>query len=277
MKIGVSSYSFGKYMQHTGADLFRVCELAKELGFDGIEFTELPEPQLETAKKLREKCKELDLPIISYTVGADFLKGDGEVERVKGQVDVAAALGVPVMRHDACYGYKDPGYRRGWREAVAEIAPRIRKVTEYAATKGIRTCTENHGYFIQDSLRVETLIRAVDHENYGWLVDVGNFACADEDSVSAVSRAASYAVHVHAKDFLIKPAEGDDPGEGWFPSRSGNYLRGTVVGHGVIPVKQCLRILKAAGYEGYVSLEFEGAEDNIYALRAGLANLRKMG
>ena len=276
MKIGVSSYSFGNYMRETGADLFKVCELAKELGFDGIEFTDLPEPQMETAKALREKCAGLGLPIISYTIGADFLKGDEEVERVKGQVDVAAELGVKVMRHDACYGWKEPGYRRGWREAVAEIAPRIRRVTEYAAGKGIRTCTENHGYFIQDSQRVETLIQAVNHENYGWLVDMGNFACADEESVGAVSRAASYAVHVHAKDFLVKPADGVDPGEGWFKSRSGRYLRGTVVGHGAIPVKQCLTILKAAGYQGYVSLEFEGKEENLYALRAGLAYLRKV-
>ena len=276
MKIGVSSYSFGKYMEHTGCDLLKVCELAKELGFDGIEFTDLPEPQLENAARIREKCASLGLPIISYTVGADFLRGDAEVERVKGQVDVAHALGAPVMRHDACYGFKDPGYLRGWRQAVEEIAPRIRQVTEYAATLGIRTCTENHGTFIQDSERVETLIRTVNHENYGWLVDVGNFACADEDSVSAVSRAASYAVHVHAKDFLIKSAASDDPGEGWFTSRSGRYLRGTVVGHGEIPVKQCLRILKSAGYDGFVSLEFEGAEDNLYALRAGLANLRKI-
>jgi len=279
MKIGVSSYSFNQYVRKTGADLFKVCELARELGFDGIEFTDLPgewAEQMEMAKALKEKCAQLELPIISYTIGADFLKGEEMVEKIKGQVDVAAELGVKVMRHDACYSMGEKKFGRTWRDVVAEIAPYIRKVTEYAAAKGIRTCTENHGYIIQDSERVETLIRTVDHENYGWLIDVGNFACADEDSVAAVSRAVPYAVHVHAKDFLMKSAKEDDPGMGWFKSRSGNYLRGTVVGHGAIPVKQCLKMIKDSGYDGYISLEFEGAEENMFALEAGLATLRRI-
>lgn len=32
MKIGVSSYSFSKYMHQTGADYFAVCDLAKKMG-----------------------------------------------------------------------------------------------------------------------------------------------------------------------------------------------------------------------------------------------------
>ena len=42
MKTCVSSYSFLKYMKETGCDLFAVADKAKELGFDAIEFTELP-------------------------------------------------------------------------------------------------------------------------------------------------------------------------------------------------------------------------------------------
>ena len=62
------------------------------------------------------------------------------------------------------------------------IAANARKVTEYAATLGIKTCSENHGTIAQDSYRVEKLFSAVAHENYGLLVDMGNFACVDEDS-----------------------------------------------------------------------------------------------
>jgi aldehyde:ferredoxin oxidoreductase len=36
---------------------------------------------------------------------------------------------------------------------------------------------------------------------------------------------------------------------GWFRSRSGNYLRGTVAGHGAVPIAQCVYILKKAGYD----------------------------
>ena len=105
---------------------------------------------------------------------------------------------------------------------------------------------------------------------------MGNFTCADESSAYAVGIAAPYAFHVHAKDFLIKSGNGTDPGHGWFRSRGGNYLRGTIVGHGEIPVVQCVHILKNAGYQGWLSLEFEGMEDNLSAVEAGLAYLRRI-
>ena len=36
MKVGVSSYSFGRYRRATGASLMDVCRKAKEIGFDAI-------------------------------------------------------------------------------------------------------------------------------------------------------------------------------------------------------------------------------------------------
>lgn len=284
MKIGVSSYSYSKYMRETGADFFAVAEKAKEQGFDGIEFLQLEkreqdETVIDTAKALRAYCEELGIEICAYTIGADLLHGNGvapeeECARLKSCVDVCEALGAKVMRHDIIWKLAEG--MKSWRDALDKVVPMIREVTEYAAAKGIRTCTENHGMIYQDSARVEELIRTVNHPNFGWLVDMGNFCCADESSPYAVGIAAPYAFHVHAKDFLIKSGNGTDPGMGWFRSRGGNYLRGTVVGHGEIPVKQCVHILKTAGYDGWLSLEFEGMEDNLTAVEAGLAYLRRV-
>ena len=276
MKIGVSSYSFSKYMQQTGADYFAVCDLAKKMGYDAIEFIDLslevqPADSLaELAKDIRRHCEEIDLPIAAYTVGADFLRPD-EARAVMEKVDIADALGAKVLRHDAAWSLPEG---MDWRELIEKIAPDIRRVTEYAVQKGIRTCTENHGYILQDAERVETLIRTVNHPNYGWLVDMGNFLCADDQPVHAVPIAAPYAFHVHVKDFLYKPADAENPGQGWFPSRNGSYLRGTVAGHGVVPIRRCLQTLKSAGYDGVVSYEFEGMEENLPALEAALAFLR---
>ena len=41
MKIGVSSYSFSNYMRATGANYLKICDLAKEIGFEGVEFIDL--------------------------------------------------------------------------------------------------------------------------------------------------------------------------------------------------------------------------------------------
>lgn len=280
LQLGVSSYSFAAHMRQTGEGYLAVCDRAKEMGFEGIEFIDLKPDFIDgkdveaAADIIREHCAHIGLAIVAYTIGADFLKDDPEAEiaRVKGCVDVAKRLGAPLMRHDATWSAeKIPD----WREAVAVIAPRIREVAEYAQALGIRTCTENHGYFLQDSERVEALMRAVGRENYGWLVDIGNFICADEPSERAVEVAARYAFHVHAKDFLYKPADADNPGEGWFPSRAGAFLRGTIIGHGVIPVRRCVEILLEKGYRGWLSLEFEGMETPLTAIRCGLDNLRK--
>jgi sugar phosphate isomerase/epimerase len=180
------------------------------------------------------------------------------------------------MRHDVCHREKDAdGKVTSFDKMLPTIAKNAKEVTEYAKTLGIRTCTENHGFIAQDSDRVEKLFNAVGDDNYGLLIDIGNFACADENSVSAVSRLAPYAIHVHAKDFKIYPYGKEAPeGMKFFLSRGCNKLSGCAIGEGDIPAQQCIAILKKAGYDGYLTVEYEGAEDCMAGIARGLANLK---
>lgn len=284
MKVAASSYSFSRAMADGRLTQFGTIAKAKEIGLDGIEFSGLNpadgESREDYAKRVREECERVGIPMVNYCTGADFLRAESveaEIERICREVDIAAVLGVPSMRHDATFAFKE-GTRKwqGFDQILPLLADACRRVTEYAASKGIRTCIENHGQLVQESRRVEKLVNAVGHENFGQLIDIGNFACADEPSEIAVGRNAPYAVHVHAKDFHIKSGNGVNPGRGFFyVTRSGNYLRGAIVGHGDIPVKQCISILKANGYDGYVSIEFEGIEDPYEAIPIGMENLRR--
>jgi len=270
MQISVSSYSFSK-MKTTPLERLH---LAMELGFAAIEFTEL---DMDTARRLREESGKLGFPIICYTVGADFLQAksvEAEAERLYSQVDIAQALGVHLMRHDASRGFKAfRAAHASFNEALPLLAQGCRMVTEYAAEKSVITMVENHGFFCQDSERIAALVGAVSHPNFGALVDIGNFLCADEDPAIATGNVAALALHVHAKDFHVKPGSGRNPGRGWFQSRGGNYLRGSIIGHGNVPVRQCIGNLRRAGYDGYVSIEFEGMEDCVEGLRIGRENL----
>ena len=286
MRLGVSSYSFSRYVREGRLELFGVITMAAEIGFQGIEFSGFgPDGDgvdpIELAKKVKDACARAELAIMSWTIGANFLNPSGggavddEIARLRGEVDVCAALGAPMMRHDATGGF--PGRKNNltdFIEALPIVAEGYKRVTEYAADKGIKTMIENHGFFFQDSDRVEALIEKVDNPNFGVLVDIGNFLCADEEPTQAVKRVVPYALHVHAKDFHLK-CERSDPGEGWFKSRGGVWLRGSIVGHGNVNVKGCLEILKEAGYDGFLSIEFEGMEDNRKALEIGLANLTR--
>lgn len=281
MKISVSSYSFHQYIKAGKMTAFDCVAKAKEMGFDGIEFTDLPGETLEDQKKLAaEIAAEADrvgIEINAYTIRGDLYHeseedSDAEVRRLCGQLDVAKILGAKVLRHDVCYKLGTTGNSRSFDLMLPTIAKNARRVTEYGETLGIRTCSENHGYISQDSDRVERLFNAVNHDNFGLLVDMGNFICVDENPITAVSRVAPYAVHVHAKDMMIRNTP---TGRCKSMTRGANYFCGTVIGEGDIPVKQCLAIIKRAGYDGYVSIEYEGAEDCIDGIARGFANLKE--
>ena len=265
-------------------DLAGALKKLAEMGYDGIEFIDLsPEngmTEAEYAAVLREESEKLSLPITAYTISANLLSDaglDAEVERICRKVDVAEILGAKVMRHDAAWGMPD-GMKKsaGFEQVLPILADGCRRVTEYAQSKGIVTCIENHGFFCQDSERVEKIITSVGNPNFGVLLDVGNFCCVDENSALAAGRLAPFIKHVHAKDFHIKSGNGLNPGKGFFKSRGGNYLRGSIIGHGDIPVMQCISIAKASGYDGYVSIEFEGLENCLDGIEIGLENLKKM-
>lgn len=282
MKVSVSSYSFQQYIRAGKMTQVDCVRKAKEMGFDAIEFTDLIGETLEEQKAyadvIRKEAEQCGIKINAYTIGACLFqeseeKMAAEVERLKGQLDIAKILDAEVMRHDVCYKLGKTGKARSFDLMLPDISNNARLVTEYGQSLGIRTCTENHGYIAQDSDRVERLFNAVNHDNYGLLVDIGNFICVDENPITAVSRVAPYAVHVHAKDMYVRNSVS---GACNHPTRGGNYFVGAVVGEGDIPVKQCIRILKRAGYDGYVSIEYEGVEDCISGIERGLKNLKQI-
>ena len=285
MKLGVSSYSFSQLVGKGAMGFLDIIPKAKEMGFDVIEFSTLPLPKGETAlsfaPRIREACDKAGLPIANYTIGADFLNGSGgdwkaEVERLKDEVRVARILGAPGMRHDATGGFPATHKgARGFDDALPTLIKGCRAVTEFAADLGIKTMVENHGFFCQDSERVEKLANGVNHPNFGLLVDMGNFLCADDDPGKALGRVMPHAFHVHAKDFHAKPGNVQNPGRGWFRSRGGTFLRGAIIGHGEVPITQCISIMKRAGYDGVLSIEFEGMEDPLTGIAIGLENLRR--
>ncbi len=285
MLYSVSSYSFSQLIRAGKMTQLDVVGKAREMGFDAVEFTDLrpsENPTIEEIKDYAHRIKEAadhqQIAVSSHAVGAvmyqpDPSLADAEVARLSSLVDVTAIMGAKILRHDVCYRLGKTGNARSFDLMLPNMAENIRRVTEYAAGVGVKTCVENHGYIAQDSDRMERLFCAVNHDNFGLLVDIGNFVCVDEDPIIAVSRLAPYAIHVHIKDMIVSSGSSHDPGTS--STRGCNYFRGTVVGQGSVPVKQCIRILKRAGYDGYLTIEFEGAEDCLHGITKGLANLKK--
>ncbi|WP_239618556.1 sugar phosphate isomerase/epimerase family protein [Cohnella mopanensis] len=281
MKIGVSSYCFWQEMQAGRMDIVQAIGEIAEMGGEHAEIVPLGfdlarNPELIEA--IRTKASEVGIEISNYAIGANFAGLDGqayeqEIGRVKREVDIAAALGVKLMRHDVASSV-DRSIRQ-FANDLPKLAEACRTIADYAAQYGITTSVENHGYYIQASDRVQALINEVGRDNFRTTLDIGNFVCVDENPVVAVRNNIPYASMVHIKDFYIR-SESCDPGEGWFKSAGGSYLRGAIVGHGDLDIRSALRIVRDSGYDGYLSIEFEGMEPCVNATKLALNNVRRL-
>lgn len=281
MKLGVSTYSLSRAVASGEMTVPDVIRWIAEAGGQHVEVVPFGFSLTDNSKLLDEIVRtaaEAGVEISNYAIGANFRTDDdkafeAEVKRVMDEVDIAHALGAKRMRHDVAS--RENGTSAMFVRELPKLAEACRRIADYAATFGITMSVENHGYYIQHSDRVTALIEAVGRPNFRLTMDVGNFMCADEESVSAVKKTVSYASMVHLKDFYLRPAY-RDPGEGWFRTLSGNHLRGAIVGQGDIDMREALRVVKASGYDGYVSIEFEGMEECKQGTRIGLANARRL-
>ena len=282
MKTCISTYSFWRIMRD-GWTVFDVIDKVKELGADGVEFVlddSVPEGMTleERAVKLAEYARGIGLETPIYTTGANFFQKDpaAEIKRVERHVDAASEAGIKLMRHDITAGFY-AGYEglQTFDAVLPTVSAAIREVASYAQSKGVTTCSENHGRLVQDSDRMLAVFNAVAHPNYKYLCDIGNFGGVDEDCAKAVSKLLPFIAHVHAKDCFWRSGKDRDPGFGWGRTRAGNYRRATIYGQGDVPVFQILYNIRSSGYDGFVSLEFEGIEENVLGVTQSFANLKR--
>lgn len=281
MKLGLSTYSLYQALNSGKMTIEDVIDFTADHGGEHVEIVPLGynlTEQPELIDTIVSKAAARGLEISNYAIGANFLLNDQdayeqEIARVQREVDIAHRLGVKLMRHDVA---SSPDVSiANFNAHLEQLANACRRIAEYAASYGITTSVENHGFFIQQSDRVQALIHAVGLPNFKTTLDIGNFLCADEQPIAAVKNNLPYASIVHIKDFYVRPA-GQYPGEGFFTSTAGQYLRGAVAGQGDLPMREIIKMIKSSGYDGYLSLEFEGLEDCELGSRAGLANVRRI-
>ncbi|MNX98141.1 Inosose dehydratase [compost metagenome] len=281
MKLGISSYSLYQALAAGEMDILEVMEWTRAIGAQHIEIVPIgydfsEKPELED--QIREKAAALNLDISNYAIGANFITAteeeyEAEIQRVISEVDRVHRLGAKLMRHDVA-SRTDTSILR-FNEDLERISRACQRIADYAKPYGITTSAENHGYYVQASDRIQALIHAVDRPNFKTTLDVGNFVCVDENPVTAVRSNIPYASMVHVKDFYIRPGS-RNPGEGWFRSAGGAYLRGAIAGQGDLDLYEILRIVKSSGYDGYISIEYEGMEDCRLGTRIAFENVARI-
>lgn len=224
---------------------------------------------------IRDHAKAKGVPLSNYSVGADFRADDlpAEIARVKQHIDTAHTLGINYFRHDVvAWAWREDSQAEF--EAIFDtLVQASRELADYAAPLGITTSVENHGFCLNGSERVRRLITHVDRPNFKTTLDIGNFLCVDEVPESAVPLNLPYASVVHLKDFYHRDFV---PGDGWLKTLAGNAIQGCIVGNGDLPMKRLLAAVKASGFDGPISIEYEGQVPALYAIETGLANATRI-
>jgi len=252
-------------------------DLACEFGFDAVEpfsSAELALPDLEEAARLRDYAQGKGKPISCFSAVACLVgsKAKDEVERLKKYADVCQVLGSPFLHHTLIPGLTSAGMAFSLPEIRREAARNAREVFDYAEQKGVACVYEDQGYSINGIESFSAYLDELDRPA-GIVADLGNILFVDERPERFVGRFANRIVHVHVKDYLHKSVLGENPGAGWYHTRGGDYLRGTIIGHGVVGFEDVFRQLIAAGYKGYFSLEMDGLEEGYRATRLSLDNM----
>lgn len=285
MKIGLSTYSLLDAINAGEMDVLDVVQWIADNGGEHMEivpygFTLVD--NLELADKVRDKAKELGIELSNYSLPGNFVHDteeefEAEVARLKEHVDLLHRMGIKHMRHDVIAFTLPPEKRTiaHFEDSLPKIVEGSQRIADYAAQFGITTTVENHGMAVQHSDRVQRVIEAVNRPNFKTTLDIGNFLCVDEDPIVGVKKNLPYASLIHFKDFYIRSYDQDPGGGKWFRTASDNYLRGSIVGQGDINIRAIVKLIKESGYDGNITLEFEGMEECRSASKIGMENIRR--
>lgn len=248
--------------------------LAADNGGDEAPIDQNPE----LVASIKKHAAKKKVTLSGMCIGAQFLDLDpkaytAEMERVKRHVDVCKELGIEHLRHDVAPWGKHATNQAEFEAALPILASASKEIAKYAAQFGITTSVENHGMFMNGSERIRRLIYLVDEPNFKTTLDIGNFMCVDEDAFAATTANLSLASVVQVKDFFVRDFE---PGDGWLATPGGHWLLGSIVGHGDLPVRRILGAIKASGFDGFLSIEFEGLEDSALGAAKSAANINRI-
>ncbi len=276
MQLAISSYSFHRFGQGPEEDrkpefgrLIRACAGWEVPGLEllGVHF-ESTEPAALAA--VRQEAFRHGVALVAVSAHHNFVTPDAarrqeEIDKLCRWVDVAAELGAPAVRafggrwatrpkfaeFMAAGGVEPPLPGHSDADGYAWSVEAFKIASYYAGRRGVTLLLENHWGFTGDAAGVLRILRAVDSPWLKVVLDTGNFNfCADPYAEMAML--APHAAMVHAKSYA---------GGGIYYTAELDYGR-------------IIRLLREAGFGGYVSLEFEGQAHPDDGIPAGLAILR---
>lgn len=278
MKLAISMYSYYRAVKDGRLDLPGFIHEAKRIGADGVELLDFFYKDVEADRKAAwAAMEETGLPCPIFSVAQNFAKvseaeRQAELDKIRFGVDEAVWYGSGVVRVFA----GDVAEGITFDQAREWIVEGLAAASRYAHDHSVKLALENHGKLAGRGDQVRGLVqdvRALSGNNVlGANPDTGNFLLVDQPSHEAIQQVASVANMVHFKDFA--PAPKDHEGFA-YESLAGAKFVGTAVGEGTVDLAACLAALRDAGFDGWLSVEYEGEEDPMTAVPRCIENARK--
>ncbi len=232
-------------------DWFRLCR--NDFGLPAVELEDkhIGDPTPARLDELRGLAQSHGLEIVNIALMnnfgvADASRRQGEITRTTEWMDTSKRLGTRFLRTFA--GWPEGDRNARWPEMIRAL----QTVAAEADRRGVRLVMENHNHngFVRTADDALAIFEAVPSRALGLLLDTGNYL----DGLPSIERTVGRAWHVHAK-FTRVQSDG----------RDGRVDHEPIVG-----------LLRKHGYQGCISVEYEGQEAGRTAVPRALAYLRQL-
>ena len=248
-------------------DASRAFAAAAEIGYGGIELRCLdgallsPALDPQTRQEIRRLAVTHNLPIVALGASSQFSSPEPEIRAaqeadLRGMLQLAAEIGTPLVRaygggnaapkgglvQDAArnYGGAFPD-DYGADTVVGWIVTSLERVLPYAQALGVDIVLETHDG-LSSAHRMAAVLNRLPDPHLGAVWDVLHPTRVGETPEEVWSLIGPRVRHVHFKD-ARRGADGR-----W---------RAVLDGEGDVPLRACLRLLRDAGYGGWITLEWE--------------------
>ena len=278
ISLAISSYSYWHFKTEK-VPIETVIDKTAKLGVAGVdilhrqmdigEFNPLDAASHSYCQKIKRHAFRAGVDLVCLSIHQDFVSPNPAerhkwIAHTEKCIEIAYAMGIPCIRlnsgrwktiKDFDELMKARGIEpvlKGYTEddAFKWCIESIEKCLTLAAQRGVILALENHWGLTSQPAGQLRILNAIESPWLGALMDTGNFL---EDPYEKLAQIAPKTVFVQAKTY---------PGGGEWYTLDLDY-------------KRIAKILRDAGYAGYVALEMEGKEDPDSAVAKSIALLRE--
>jgi sugar phosphate isomerase/epimerase len=258
IKYSLNAYSFNNPLRAGEMTLFDVVEFCASLDFDGLDATgyyfpgypDVPEDSYIYA--LKRKAFSNGITIHGTGVRNDFAIADEKKRQkdiilVKNWIQVAAKLGATVLRifpgSDVPAGYT-------FDEVLEWMIPDMKRCVDYGKKHGVIIGMQNHNHFIQTADEAIKIVKAVNSDWFGVVLDIGSLR--QGDPYEEIARLLPYAVSWQLKEKV------------WYGDTQVD-----------VDVEKIYKIIMNSGYRGFLPIETLGSGDPKIKIKNLISKVRE--